>query len=503
MQHTAKSKDGRHRPKVAYKKSGHSQAGLEDYVFGKVQPQALDFEAVVLGALMLDKDAMDIVVEVLKEGSFYKEAHQLIYRAILALYEKRHPIDLLTVTEKLKSSGDIDLVGGSYYLVELTGRVGSSASIEYHSRIIEQKAIGRNVIKLCSKGIKDAYEGGDVFSLVDDLTTNVMELADYGGQAQKMTDIASANLAQYEKWSKGNGAITGVPTGFPLLDKLTSGWQPSDLIILAARPGMGKTAMVLALAKAAAENGFPVALFSLEMAANQLVQRLDGIEAEVSIHKLKSGKFEEVDYNNLHRAVEHNSGLPIYIDDTPGINLMECRAKAKKLYKRKGIGLVIIDYLQLMSGDGNSFNREQEIAQISRGLKGLAKELGVPVIALSQLNRSVETRGGSKRPQLSDLRESGAVEQDSDIVSFIYRPEYYDILEDENGQSLKGLAEVIVAKHRNGPLDTVKLRYLNYCTKFKPLETDEELFDKPPPNLAPVSVAIERPKRNDDEDIPF
>lgn len=505
----AEKKGGRSRPKVAYKKNGHSSDTMSEYMFGKVQPQAVDLESAVIGALMLDKEVMDVVVGILKEESFYVPAHQTIYRAMLDLYENRLPIDLLTVTNKLKDKGEIDSIGGAYYLVELTGRVGSSANTEYHSRIVEQKSILRLLIRYCGEAIKQAYENQeDVFTLIDDLTTKLMTLTDFGGQAKSMSDIATSNLATYDKWIKGNGEVTGVPTGFPEMDKLTSGWQDTDLIVLAARPGMGKTALILALALAAAKAGVPVLIFSLEMASEQMVQRMDGIEAEVSMYNLKRGKYDDADLGRLTSAVDTNSNLKIFIEDTPGISLMECRAKAKQLKRREDIGLVIIDYLQLMSGgqDGSkTFNREQEVSKISRGLKGLAKDLKIPVIALSQLSRAVETRGGSKRPQLSDLRESGAVEQDSDIVSFIYRPEYYDIMEDEQGVSLKGKAEVIFAKHRNGPLDTVHLGYKDYCTKFYSLETDEEMFDRPPPNMpdTPNNVRIRTEKRNDDEDVLF
>jgi replicative DNA helicase len=489
-------------PKLAYKKSGqyNDTLGIEEYVFGKVQPQALDLEAAVLGGLMLDKDAINIVVEILTPEHFYSDAHQEIYRAILSLHERSHPVDLLTVTEKCKVLGTIETIGGAYYLVELTSRVGSSANIEYHSRIIAQKYVQRELIKYCGEGIRIGYGGDeDVFQQMDSLTSNILSLVDHKGSFKKIADLAHSNLLQYEAWSKAKGAVTGVPTGFDALDRLTSGWQPTDLIVLAARPGMGKTAFVLALAKNAAEKDFPVALFSLEMGDMQLVQRLDGIEAEVSIHNLKKGKFTETDWLALHQAVEYNSTLPIHILDTPGINLTQLKAKAKQLVMKENIKMIIIDYLQLMSGDGSSFNREQEISTISRGLKALAKELKIPVIALSQLSREVEKRGGSKRPQLSDLRESGAVEQDSDMVGFIYRPEYYDIIEDESGDSLKGVAEIIIAKHRNGPLDTIKLKYIGYCTKFKNIESD---FDIAPPSITHVNVP--RPSRtNDDEDIPF
>ena len=486
---------------------------LSDYVFGKVQPQAVDLESAVLGALMLDKDALPIVLDILRPESFYTDAHQLIYKAILRLFEKSHPVDLLTVTEELKKSDDIDTVGGAYYLVELTGRVGSSANIEYHARIVAQKHIQRELIKVSTQIIRDAYEDTtDVFTLLDDAEQGLFAVTqnNLSRQYESMGELASKTLKILEELKNKEDGLTGVPTGFTDLDRLTSGWQPSDLIILAARPGMGKTSLVLALARnASMEFNKGVAIFSLEMASTQLVQRLISLEAEISGSKLRSGKLEEYEWQQLHSTIEKMSEIPIYIDDTPGINIFELRAKCRRLKMQHDIQLVIIDYLQLMSGaaSNRNANREQEISQISRALKGLAKELNVPVIALSQLSRAVEVRGGSKRPQLSDLRESGAIEQDADIVSFIYRPEYYQIMEDESGQSLKGIAEIIIAKHRNGPLDTIKLRFTDRFAKFSDLG-DPNFDDFPSsdpfaPNYEPSNVITRPSKMNDDEDIPF
>ncbi len=486
---------------------------LSDYVFGKVQPQAVDLEAAVLGALMLDKDALPIVLDILRPESFYTDAHQLVYKAILSLFERSHPVDLLTVTEQLKKSGDIDTVGGPYYLVELTGRVGSSANIEFHARIVAQKHIQRELIKVSTQIIRDAYEDTtDVFTLLDDAEQGLFAVTqnNLSRQYESMGELASKTLKILEELKDKEDGLTGVPTGFTDLDRLTSGWQSSDLIILAARPGMGKTAFVMSLARnAAMEFNKGVAIFSLEMASTQLVQRLISMEAEIPGSKLRSGKLEEYEWQQLHTTIEKMSEIPMYIDDTPGINIFELRAKCRRLKMQHDIQMVIIDYLQLMSGAGNNknTNREQEISQISRALKGLAKELNVPVIALSQLSRAVEVRGGSKRPQLSDLRESGAIEQDADIVSFIYRPEYYQILEDESGQSLKGIAEIIIAKHRNGALDTIKLRFTDQFAKFSDLgDPNFDSFPSSDPFAAPFepSNVITRPsKMNDDEDIPF
>jgi replicative DNA helicase len=487
---------------------------LSDYVFGKVQPQALPLEEAVLGALMLDKDALPIILDILRPESFYLDAHQLIYRAILRLFEKSHPVDLLTVTEELKKSGDLDAIGGGYYLVEMTNRVGSSANIEYHARIVAQKHIQRELIKVSTQIIRDAYEDTtDVFTLLDDAEKGLFNVTqnNLSRQYESMGELASKTLKILEELKDKEDGLTGVPTGFTALDRLTSGWQPSDLIIVAARPGMGKTSYTLALARnAAMDFNKGVALFSLEMSSTQLVQRLISMEAEISGSKLRSGKLEDYEWQQLHTTIERLSEAPIFIDDTPAINIFELRAKCRRLKMQHDIQLVIIDYLQLMSGGMESSkggNREQEISQISRALKAMAKELNVPVIALSQLSRAVETRGGTKRPQLSDLRESGAIEQDADIVTFIYRPEYYQILEDETGQSLKGIAEIIIAKHRNGALDTVKLRFTDQYAKFGDLE--ETSFDSFPSSdpfatpFEPSKVMTVPSKMNDDEDIPF
>lgn len=482
---------------------------LSNYVFGKVQPQAIPLEEAVLGALMLDKEALAIVLDILRPESFYLDAHQLIYRAMLRLFERSQPVDLLTVTEELKKNGELQSAGGPHYLVELTDRVASSANIEFHARLIAQKHIQRELIRVSTTIIRDAYEDTtDVFDLLDEAEQGLFSIAqqNMSRSYESMGSLASKLQKQLEELKNREDGLTGIPTGFTDLDRLTSGWQPSDLIIVAARPGMGKTSFTLSLAKnAACDFNKGVVIFSLEMSSLQLVQRMVSMEAEISGSKMRNGQLEEYEWEQLHSAIERMSDAPIYIDDTPGINIFEVRAKARRLKMQHDIQLIIIDYLQLMSGgsENQKGNREQEISAISRALKGLAKELEVPVIALSQLSRAVEVRGGTKRPQLSDLRESGAIEQDADIVSFIYRPEYYQILEDEEGQSLKGVAEIIVAKHRNGALDTVKLRFTDKYARFSDLDEPDfddlgEAFDNPNVNV------ITRPsKMNDDEDIPF
>ncbi|HPI09071.1 MAG TPA: replicative DNA helicase, partial [Saprospiraceae bacterium] len=709
---------------------------LSNYVFGKVQPQAIPLEEAVLGALMLDRDALPMVMDSLRPESFYLEAHQHIYRAIIRLFERSNPVDLLTVTEELRSGGELDKVGGPYYLVELSNRVASAANIEYHARIIAQKHIQRELISVSTKTIKNAYEDTtDVFDLLDDAEKGLFAITqnNLSRSYESMGTLSSKVLKMIEEVSKKTDGLTGVPTGFTDLDRLTSGWQPSDLIIVAARPGMGKTSFVLAVAlNASRDFNKGVALFSLEMASTQLVQRLISMEAEISGSKMRNGKLEDYEWQQLQSTVEKLNTVPIYIDDTPAINIFELRAKCRRLKQQHDIQLVIIDYLQLMTGGGESTkngNREQEISSISRALKSLAKELRVPVIALSQLSRAVETRGGSKRPQLSDLREcvtgdtlialcdgtrrpiadcvgerldvwtidtqtqkivphqtdliwevgrkpvyklttqsgrsirasaehrlltlegwkiigtmepgqriavprksaapaqvqqaerlhaflsskagntnvdtipveifndiktrmkdqgishrqmaekrgtsyggqahfafapsrsvlagyadllddkhlaqlaesdifwdtiktieyageepvydlsvpdyhawiandifshnSGAIEQDADIVSFIYRPEYYQILEDENGQSLKGVAEYIIAKHRNGALDTVKLKFTDNFAKFGNLD-DPTFAGLSDPLTGPFQPSvITRGSRMNDEDIPF
>lgn len=483
---------------------------LSNYVFGKVQPQAIPLEEAVLGALMLDREALPMVMDALRPESFYLEAHQHIYRAIIRLFERSNPVDLLTVTEELRSGGDLDKVGGPYYLVELSNRVASAANIEYHARIIAQKHIQRELISVSTKTIKNAYEDTtDVFDLLDEAEKGLFAITqnNLSRSYESMGNLSSKVLKMIEEVSKKADGLTGVPTGFTELDRLTSGWQPSDLIIVAARPGMGKTSFVLAVAlNAARDFNKGVALFSLEMASTQLVQRLISMEAEISGSKMRNGKLEDYEWQQLQSTVEKLNTVPIYIDDTPAINIFELRAKCRRLKQQHDIQLVVIDYLQLMTGGGESTkngNREQEISSISRALKSLAKELSVPVIALSQLSRAVETRGGSKRPQLSDLRESGAIEQDADIVSFIYRPEYYQILEDENGQSLKGVAEYIVAKHRNGALDTVKLKFTDNFAKFGNLD-DPTFAGLSDPLTGPFQPSvITRGSRMNDEDIPF
>ena len=455
-----------------------AQRNLELSTFGKIMPQAAQLEEAVLGAILLDKDALAVVLDILRITDFYFEAHQLVYASMLRLFEKSQPQDLLLVTEDLKKAGKLNEVGGPYFLVELTNRVASAANIEYHARIISQKAIQRDLIKAGTMIMRNAYdETTDVFELLDQCEQQMFEIGrrTSSSGAKGISQLLPEALRNIEAIARQPDGLTGVPSGFRDVDELTNGWQPSDLIIIAARPGMGKTALTLAIAQnAAIDYGKGVAIFSLEMSNLQLVQRLISMQCEIPGQRLRNGKLEDYEWQVLQSTIEKMAEVPIFIDDTPAINIFEVRAKARRLKMQHDIQMVIIDYLQLMGGNDNQKygNREQEVSSISRSLKALAKELGIPVIALSQLSRAVETRGGTKRPQLSDLRESGAIEQDADMVGFIYRPEYYSILEDEEGNSLKGVSELIIAKNRHGALKTIKLKFIDRFAKFKDL--DEE-----------------------------
>lgn len=461
-----------------------SKASLVNLERGKIPPQAVDLEEVVLGAMMIDKKGVDEVIDILQPEAFYKQAHQYIYEAIIKLFESSDPIDLLTVSDQLKTDGKLESVGGEYYLVSLTQKVASSAHIEFHSRIILQKYIQRSLIKISNEIIESAYEDAtDVFDLLDEAESKLYDVTQ--GNIKKSAETAQNLVIQAKKRIEeisNKEGLSGIPSGFDKLDKLTSGWQPSDLIIVAARPGMGKTALTLSMARNIAVNSnIGVAFFSLEMSSVQLITRLISSETGLSSEKLRTGKLEKHEWEQLNVKVKALESAPLYIDDTPSLSIFDLRAKARRLASQKNIKLIIIDYLQLMSAGVNTKggNREQEISTISRNLKALAKELNVPVIALSQLSRAVETRGGSKRPVLSDLRESGAIEQDADIVSFIYRPEYYKIDEwdDEERSPTAGQAEFIIAKHRNGGLDEIRLKFVGSLGKFDNLDTFDSPFE--------------------------
>lgn len=444
---------------------------------GKVPPQATDLEEAVLGAIMLEKDALTQVIDILKPEVFYKEAHHIIFSAIYRLFGKSEPVDILTVTNELKNSGELEIVGGPYYITQLTNRIASSANVEYHSRIISQKYIQRELIRISSEIIKDAFEDTtDVFDLLDKAEQNLFAVSESNLRRNynDMQSLVTDAIKEIEAGKGKEGHLRGIASGFTDLDRVTNGWQKSDLIILASRPGMGKTAFVLSMARnAAIDFNKSVAFFSLEMSSIQLVTRLISSETQLSADKLKKGNLESYEWEQLHSKIAKLTDAKLLIDDTPALTVFELRAKCRRLKAQHDIDMVIIDYLQLMSGSGDAKgNREQEISAISRSLKALAKELEIPIIALSQLSRAVETRGGSKKPILSDLRESGAIEQDADMVMFIYRPEYYKIEVDEDGNSTAGIAEICIAKHRNGALKDVPLRFIDKFAKFADLHTD-------------------------------
>lgn len=466
------------------KQKRRSSIDLGTMVYGKVPPQAKDLEEAVLGAIMLEKNAFDTVIEILKPECFYVDAHQRIFNAMQSLANKSQPIDILTVAEELRSREELEMVGGAYYVTKLTNSVVSSAHIDAHARIVLQKFIQRELIRISGEIIGDAYEDStDVFDLLDDAESKLFEITNnHLRKDYNSIDTVLVNtIKRIEDLRQRNEDVTGVPSGFSGLDRVTYGWQNSDLIILAARPAVGKTAFALNLARNAVMHPTkptPVALFSLEMSAGQLVQRILSAESEIWLEKISRGKMEEHEMKQLYaRGIQRLSQAPLFIDDTPALNIFELRAKCRRLKNKHNIGMVIIDYLQLMSGtgEGRNSNREQEISNISRNLKGLAKELNIPIIALSQLSRAVEQRGakeGSRVPQLSDLRESGAIEQDADMVMFLYRPEYYDLTTSAEGENIKGLTEVKIAKHRNGTLETIKLKALLHIQKFANWDED-------------------------------
>ncbi len=446
---------------------------------GRIQPQARELEEAVLGALMLEKDAYSQVSDILKPDSFYDPIHQVIYRAIVNLAVKQAPVDMLTVVEELKKSGELEAVGGPVYIAQLTEKVASAAHIEFHARIIAQKYLARELIGFSSEVTNKAFdETFDVDDLMQEAESKLFEIS----QRNVKKDVTQINpvikeaLNLLEIAANRPEGLSGLQTGFNNLDKITSGWQNSDLVIIAARPAMGKTAFVLSMAKnMAVTYNYPVALFSLEMSNVQLVNRLIVNTCEIPGEKIKNGQLAPYEWEQLDFKIKELYDAPLFIDDTPSLSVFELRTKARRLVREHGVKMIIIDYLQLMNASGMNYgSREQEVSMISRSLKGLAKELNIPIIALSQLNRGVEGRTGAegKRPQLSDLRESGAIEQDADMVCFIHRPEYYKILEDEKGNSLIGLAEIIIAKHRNGATADVLLRFKSEFARFQNIEDE-------------------------------
>lgn len=468
-------------------------AGLSEYVFGKLQPQSLPLEEAVLGALMIERDAILQVIDFLRPEHFYLESHQQIFAAAVRLFERSEPIDLLTMPEELKRVGKIESVGGSYYLVDLSSRVASAANVEYHARIIYQKWMNRQLIRIGTNAVRDGYEDGDCFEAMDKTESELFKVASgatTSGPKSAGQLISSVVRKTIDARSSGD-SVTGVNTGFNVLNYETGGWQPSDLIVVAARPGMGKTAWALSGAVEEAKAGLKVLVFSLEMSAAQLVQRIASFEARIESSRLRDGRITDSDERELMKQAEALANLPLYIDDTPAISVNDLRARARRHKMQHGLDIVFVDYLQLMTGSRDErtrgANREQEIASISRGLKATAKELDVPIVALAQLSRAVEARS-DKRPQLSDLRESGAIENDADIVGFIFRPEYYE----SDDPALSGVAEFILAKHRNGRLGPVQMQYEKEYTRFSDI-----------PKAKPASVNYSMPRHEPADNTPF
>lgn len=449
---------------------------------GRVPPQAVEVEEAVLGAMLIEHEAATIALQQLRSEDFYKPAHRHIFDTLHDLYERDNPLDLLTVENELRDKGLLDTVGGGGYLADLTRSVSSAANVSYHAQIISEKAIKRNLILECNEIIKNAYDPtSDAFDSLDSAEQRIFDIANTKtrASAQAIGDVLKETLQYLEDLRGKPSGITGVPAGLDV-DKYTSGWQPGDLIIIAARPSMGKTAFTLTCARNAVlypdeDMRSNVAIFSLEMSSQQLVQRFLTMEARIDAQQARTGKLKDEDFKRLIDAASRLFTAKIFIDDTPGLSLMELRTKCRRLKSEHDIGLIVVDYLQLMTANSRDIgSREQEIATISRGLKGLAKELKVPVIALSQLSRQVEQRGGDKRPQLSDLRESGSIEQDADVVCFLYRPEYYGITTTAEGHSTNGLAELIIGKQRNGPVGTSNMFFVKQYARFEKLTQTED-----------------------------
>ncbi len=486
---------------------------------GRVPPQAVEVEKAVLGSMLIEHEAATIALQMLQIEDFYKPSHRHVFEVLHDLYERDNPLDLLTVENELRDRELLDVCGGSGYLSELTRSVSSAANVDYHAQIIAEKATKRNLIMNCTTIIQEAYDStSDPYDLLDKAEQRIFDLANakHRSQAQPIGDVLKDTLSYLEDIRGKPSGITGVPTGLDV-DKYTAGWQNGDMVVIAARPSMGKTAFVLTAARNAALHQDPklrtkVAMFSLEMSAQSLVQRLLTMEGRINAQSARSGRLNDEEFKRLIDAAGRLFTANIFVDDTPGLSILELRTKCRRLKSEHDIGLIIVDYLQLMTSNTKDHgNREQEIASISRGLKALAKELDVPVIALSQLSRAVETRGGDKRPQLSDLRESGSIEQDADVVSFLYRPEYYNITTTPEGKSTTGLAEIIIGKQRNGPVGSQELYFVKDYARFEnltqassdPFEKDNASKsagdssnnnDSPPPAYSPGG---------DDEEAPF
>ncbi len=464
-------------------RKGQENLDVRKIDFGRVPPQAVELESSVLGALMLERDAFSIVSEILKPECFYKEAHEKIYKAIVDLATKEEPVDLYTVTEQLRKNDHLEEIGGPSYIAMLTSNIASAAHLEYHSKIIAQKYVARELIRISTDIQTKAFdEKMDVDDLMQQAEGAIFEVSQRNNKrdVQQIDPVIKEAIARIQAAAERKEGLSGISSGFYALDKITSGWQRSDLVIIAARPAMGKTAFVLSMAKnIAVDNGVPCAVFSLEMSNVQLVNRMIVNVCQIPADKIKNGRLDNYEWKQLDMKIKSLEGAPVYIDDTPSLSILEFRTKARRLVRDHGVQIIIIDYLQLMNAQGMSFfSREGEVSLISRSLKGLAKELDIPIIALSQLNRGVENRGAQntvdgKKPQLSDLRESGAIEQDADMVCFIHRPEYYKIYQDPtSGKDLRGVAQIIIAKHRNGATGDVDLKFRGEYAKFMNLDDD-------------------------------
>lgn len=447
------------------------QPQSKESVFDRVPPQAIDAEKGVLGSIMLDNDCIGRVLEILEPDYCYKNAHKLILSAAMTLYEKNEPVDLITLSEELKRRKVLDDIGGVYYLTEIAESIPSSANVEHHAKIVMEKYLLRKLIEESANIARDGYEAADdVYELIDKAEHRIFALSDKRLRKgfKHISPIMHDAMETVDLFHQRKGAVTGVSTGFVKMDEMTSGMHAGELIIVAGRPSMGKTAFAMNVARnAAVDHKVPVGIFSLEMSMEQLAIRLLCAEARVDAHGLRTGRLSDSELQKLALEVGHLAEAPLYIDDTPGATVLELRTKARRLKKEKDLGLIVVDYLQLMQGPKGVESRQQEISVISRSLKGLAKELDLPVIALSQLSRAVEQRGGDKRPMLSDLRESGAIEQDADMVMFVFRPEFYLRKEDPQFAEMEGRAEIIIGKQRNGPVGTVGLTFIKKYARFE------------------------------------
>ena len=456
------------------KNNGKKGTSPIDPNFAHVQPQAVEIERVVLGALMVDSDAFSVVSELLKPETFYEPRHQKIYEAIRNMNMDERPVDIMTLNDELSKMGEIDKVGGVDYLMEISSQVASAAHVESHARILAEKYMQRQLIHFAGDIETKAYDSSvDVDELMQQAEGSLFQISQ-NNMKQDFTQVAPVvkNAVEIlQRAASNKGGLTGIPTGYTGMDEITSGWQASDLVIIAGRPAMGKTSFALSIAKnVAVDYGVPIGFFSLEMNNVQLVNRLISNVCEVSGRKILNGQLDPSDWERLDKRIGRLTDAPIYVDDTPGLSVFELRTKARRLVREKGVKIIMIDYLQLMNANGMKFgSRQEEVSTISRSLKGLAKELDITVLALSQLSRNVENREGleGKRPQLSDLRESGAIEQDADMVLFVHRPEYYHIYQDEKGNDLHGMAQIIIAKHRKGSTGDVLLNFRGEFTRFQ------------------------------------